>query len=295
MFRNLRLKRTPDEVIIDPSALTREWLAKDADTPIRLGQINDLPDSAKKRIYRSLLPADLLTRFDIDPITWQGLRGEEQVELKANPDSSVVHISVSGGDASPEEFYRLEIGDNSYNGIDIHLLLLNDPNAESFRTDIDDQGRPTSFGTVRRNLEEEQRAMRAGLAPGQIRISLGASKIVFQLLDSFFMTLGQRSYFFEPLTYASAWVFERRGCAYVRGHKLMDHIHKEFQPGGALYKSLDGRSPFRQSDQWNSVRGRAWAIQDGILEAVDEKWDNLRMIKQVGRHAGVETYPDAIY
>jgi len=99
----------------------------------------------------------------------------------------------------------------------------------------------------------------------------------------------------DPLTYASAWIFERRGCAYVRGHKLMDDIHREFQPGGLLYQALTGESPFRQPDQWNSVRGRAWAIHDGILEVIDARWDNLRMIKQVGKHAGVETFPDAVY
>jgi hypothetical protein len=106
--------------------------------------------------------------------------------------------------------------------------------------------------------------------------------------------MGQRAYFLEPLTYASAWVFEKRGFAYVRGHKLMDTIHHEFQPGGALHKALDG-SPFRKTDQWNSVRGRAWAIHDGILDAIDARWDKLRMVKQVGKHAGVNTFPGAVY
>jgi hypothetical protein len=75
----------------------------------------------------------------------------------------------------------------------------------------------------------------------------------------------------------------------------MDDIHKEFQPGGRLYRSLDGSSPFRLPDQWNTVRGRAWAIHDGILEMIDTRWDSLRMVKQIGRHAGVETFPDSHY
>jgi len=58
---------------------------------------------------------------------------------------------------------------------------------------------------------------------------------------------------------------------------------------------LDGSTPFRKPDQWCTVRGRAWAIHDGILEAVGFHWDGLRMIKQVGRHAGVETFPQAVY
>ena len=44
-----------------------------------------------------------------------------------------------------------------------------------------------------------------------------------------------------------------------------------------------------------TVRGRAWAIHDGILDALETRWDNVRMVKQIGRHAGVETYPQANY
>jgi hypothetical protein len=48
-------------------------------------------------------------------------------------------------------------------------------------------------------------------------------------------------------------------------------------------------------DQAGTVRGRAWAIHDGILDALGMRWDNLRMVKQIGRHAGVETFPQAAY
>jgi hypothetical protein len=107
--------------------------------------------------------------------------------------------------------------------------------------------------------------------------------------------LGHRSLILEPLTYASAWVFEKRGFAYIRGHKLMDSIHQEFEPGGHLHAALDGSNPFRQADAWQSVRGRAWAIHDGILEVIGERWNDLRMIKQVGKHAGVNTFPGATF
>jgi hypothetical protein len=137
--------------------------------------------------------------------------------------------------------------------------------------------------------------MEAGLAPGQIRSSLGASRAVFQQLEVFLSTMGQRALFLEPLSYASAWIFERRGFAYVRGHKLMEDIHREFQPDGRLYQALDGSSVFRQPRQAVSVRGRAWAIHDGILETIDQRWDKLRMVKQIGRTAGVGTFPGASY
>ena len=185
--------------------------------------------------------------------------------------------------------------DNLLNGIDLGLLLLQDPNGVRYGTDCDQNGTPTLFGTVLRNLTEEEKAMRAGLAPAQIRACLGASRLVLDHLETFLAALGHRAYFLEPLTYASAWVFERRGFAYVRGHKLMDDIHREFQPGGELHVALDGSTPFRRQDQWSTVRGRSWAIHDGILSAIDADWNRLRMIKQIGRHAGVETFPDAVY
>ena len=75
----------------------------------------------------------------------------------------------------------------------------------------------------------------------------------------------------------------------------MDDIHQGFLPGGSLHHALTNDSIFRQPEQWKTVRGRAWAIHDGILEVIDATWDNLRMVKRVGKHAGVETFPDAVY
>jgi hypothetical protein len=43
------------------------------------------------------------------------------------------------------------------------------------------------------------------------------------------------------------------------------------------------------------VRGRAWAIHDGILDVLDLRWDKIRMVKQIGRQAGVDTFPQAVY
>ena len=295
MFRNLRIKTKPDRVPVYSGNLNNEWLEKDSEIPITLKQINNLPPNLKRRIYRNLLSPELIARFGIHPITWKGSDGQERVGLTARSGSNTVHLWAWASNDPEDEFFRLEMSDNPFDGIDLHLLMLNDPNSPRFKTDVDQEGRATSLSTTHRNIPEETRAMRAGLAPAQIRSSLGASKLVFDQIDVFLATLGHQAYFFEPLTYASAWIFERRGCAYVRGHQLMEEIHQEFQTGGTLYSALDGNSPLRQPDQYSSVRGRAWAIHDGILEAIDTRWDNLRMIKQVGRCAGVETFPGAIY
>jgi hypothetical protein len=181
------------------------------------------------------------------------------------------------------------------NGVDLLWLELSDPHGPKFDIDKDESGNPLSFGSLYRNLRAEAQSKEAGLSPAQVRGSLGASSLVLAQIEGFFALLGHRAYFLEPLTYASAWVFERRGFAYVRGHKLMDQIQREFQPGGKLHTALDGQTPFRQSDQWRTVRGRAWAIHDGILDKIETNWNDLRMVKQIGRHAGVETFPGAIY
>lgn len=295
VFRYLRVRKQPEQVLSDLGKLSGEWLRRGAGVPITLRQINGLPENAKRRAYRGLLPPSLLTRFGIDPITWQGADGVEHVDLGAEPDLGRVSISVRAAEGIGHEFLYLDLQDTSLNGINLNFLQLSDPTCSYYRTDYDADGKPTLFGTVNRNLPAEEQAQEAGLAPAQVRQGLGASAPILEQLEAFLVTCGHRAYFLEPLTYASAWVFERRGFAYVRGHKLMDDIQDEFQPGGRLYQALDGSTPFRQPAQWKSVRGRAWAIHDGILDAINMAWDGLRMIKQVGRHAGVETFPAAEY
>lgn len=293
MFRALRLRQGPVKVAPDPRPITLEEWMGDATFPISISAINGLPHDAKQRLYRSLVPPALLVRLGINPITWVGT--DSNLELKAEPDQGLVNLSVKNPDDPADEYLVLELADNSYNGIDLNLIILNDPAAPRFGIDCDAEGRPTHWGTVTRNLAEEERAMAAGLAPAQVRAGLSSSRPVFDQLDVFLALLTRHALSLEPLTYVSAWIFEKRGFAYVRGHKLMDQIHRDFQPGGKLHAALDGSTPFRQPEQWRTVRGRAWAIHDGILETIDAGWRDLRMIKQIGRHAGVETFPGAKY
>ncbi len=294
-FPYFRVKKQPDQVVPGLGSLSGEWLRKSPDVPITIRQINGLPENAKRRVYRALLPPDQLVRFNVNPVTWQGADGNQHVVLKAEEGTGVVSLSVRTTPSADNELLYLELSDSSVNSLNLNFLLLGDPSSPRFATDCTEDGSPTLFGTVSRNLAAEEQAMRAGLAPAQVRQGLGASGLVLQQLEVFLVTCGHTAYFLEPLTYVSAWLFERHGFAYVRGHKLMDDIHREFQPGGRLYDALDGGSPFRQPDQWRTVRGRAWAIHDGILQAIDARWDELRMVKQVGRRAGVVTFPGAVY
>jgi hypothetical protein len=295
MLKYFRVKQEPEKVVPDLGAISLSLLERDATLPFTIRQLNNLPENVKQRMYRGLVPPALLTRFGIDPIQWTDSTRQPRVFLKAEENGEKVLITAQSSSDSSDEFFALELADNSLNGIELNLIVLNDPTSTRFPIDRADDGTPTMFGTLKRNLQAEGAAKKAGLAPGQVRAGLGGSRMVFEQIESFLSMLGHRAYFLEPLTYASAWIFERRGFAYVRGHKLMDDIHREFGPGGKLSQCLDDGSPFRMPDQAGTVRGRAWAIHDGILDALGMRWDNLRMVKQIGRHAGVETYPQAAY
>jgi hypothetical protein len=295
MFKRLRVNTEPKKIGPDLSDISISQLIGDASLPVTIRALNSLPENAKLRLYRALIPVQVLAEFDINPRTWKNPDKQQQVKLDAGQGSDKVKIHAWYGDNPQNEFFYLELADNQYNGIDLNFLIANNPTSENYRTDYDDEGIETLFGSVRRNLAEEEKAMQAGLAPGQIREGLRSSQIVFTHIETFLTMMAHHAFFLEPLTYVSAWIFEKRGFAYSKGHQLMDTIHKEFQPGGELHKALDGSTPFRQPDQWRTVRGRAWAIHDGILQVLDRKWDDLKMIKQVGRHAGVNTFPDAEY
>ena len=295
MLKYFRVKQQPEKVVPDLGAISLSLLEGDATLPFTIRQLNNLPENVKQRMYRGLIPPALLTRFAIDPIHWTDINKEQRVFVKAEGNSEKVLITAQSSSDASDEFFALELADNSLNGIELNLIVLNDPATPRFSIDQTEDGSQTMFGTLKRNLKAEEQALSAGLAPGQVRAGLGGSRLVFEQVEAFLSMLGHRAYFLEPLTYASAWVFERRGFAYVRGHKLMDDIHREFQPGGRLDRCLDDGSTFRKRNQADSVRGRAWAIHDGILETIDLRWDNLRMVKQIGRHAGVETFPQAAY
>lgn len=293
----LKYLRTGNKTVVRSkvSDLSIASLEASPHTPISLRSLNKLPDNVKQRVYRTLIPHGLLTRFDIDPITWKGPDQSTCVRLAAPNDSGTVNLQAWSVFDPGDAFFTLQLADNAVNGVELTWIILSDPAGKRFDTDVTSDGRPTHFGTMGRNGAEEERALLAGLAPGQVRSGLRGSREVFRQIDTFLIALGHRSLTLEPLTYGSAWVFERRGFAYITGHQLMKTIDEEFQPGGRLHAALDGSTPFRQPDQWQTVRGRAWAIHDGILDVIGKRWDGLRMIKQLGRDAGVNTCSAAGY
>ena len=293
MFRYFRLDPTntgPADAQEEVSLSVRNLL-RDPTTAAPLRHFNDLPRGLKERGLRVLVPPTLLTRFDISPINWQDHESVARVHVVAEPASSTLTVTAALGPDGADPFYTLELEDTSAHGIRLNWLAINNPHAPRFDVDINAQGESLLYGLLARNLAAEEAALRAGLGPAQVRKGLGASGEALAGLELFLIMLSHTAYMLEPLTYSSALIFERRGFAYVRGHAFMDEINREFQPGGRLHAALDGSSPFRQAALADSIRGRAWAIHDGILAAIDRTWDGLRMIKRLGRQAGVNTAP----
>jgi len=257
-----------------------------------LSQVNELPEPIKVGIYRSLLARPILDRYGIDPETLCDARGNRLVTFNCPAGSSLVEVDIRPEIGFPDPLLYLELVDTRLNQIEVMLFIVNDPAGERFATDLDLQGRRTKFGTFRRNIPEEVRAMQAGLTPGQVRQGLRISRSLVPVLERFVLRLSHDYYLMEPMAYHNAILFERQGFNYVQGLRKMRWINDEFQPGGQLRQALDGSTPFRQPDAWQTVRGRSWAIHDGIL---GEPWHGVRMYKQVGRHAEVDTFPGGAY
>jgi hypothetical protein len=111
-------------------------------------------------------------------------------------------------------------------------------------------------------------------------------------MEGFCALLGKEIYLIEPLFYHSAILYERRGCGYLMGRDVMEAIDAGFRDGGALAGMLDGSSAFRPADAGATVRGRSWALHDGVAGQV---WGGVTMYKAAGRHAGVNTFPGGLY
>jgi hypothetical protein len=257
-----------------------------------LYQVNSLSGPDKEQIYRHLLLPPLLVEYGIDLDTLCDAQGNRLVTFNCPEDSPMVEVDVRSEVGFPDPLLYLELHDTPLNQIEVALFMVNDPSAERFETDRDWRGQRTKFGTFRRNIPEEVRAMKAGLAPGQVRQGLRLSRTLIPMFEQFVRRLGHDYYLMEPLTYHTAILFERLGCSYVQGKRKMEWIHQGFQPGASLYEALDGSTPFRPADAWHTIRGRSWAIHDGIL---GEPWHGIKMYKRIGKPAGVDTFPGGVY
>ena len=273
-----------------PTALTdRGRLVVDGQPISSIRQINNLSPEVKVDIYRSLVLPEALIRFGI-PMSMVDSNGRSLFECVCEPATSSMTLAVRHQHDARDPVIYLEMADMSVNELEILLLVINDPESERYNVDQMPDGTSTGFGLECRNIEEEIRAMQAGLAPGQIRHGARLARRLIPRFERSVSWLGHDRVHIRPLGYHSAILFERYGFSYSMGRGKMEWIHAEFLPGGLLHRQLDGATPFRKPGSDGTVRGRSWAIYDGIL---GEPFGGIRMYKRIDIHAGVCTYPHA--
>lgn len=257
-----------------------------------IAELNALPFGVREQLYVRLVPEDLLARFDVDHRTLCDGNGQHLVRISAPDDTPWARVELRAPDNDRDAVFVVDVTMSAFGVPELAFVQLTDPDAPRFGIDRDESGQDTLLGTASRNLREEARALAAGLAPGQVRRGLGMLRRVLERMDTFCGILGRDFYLVEPLFYHSALLYERQGCDYFIGRDRMDEIHLGFQPGGVLHRRLDDATPFRRRGFEDSVRGRSWAIHDGILGSV---WDGVKMYRVPGRDAGVATFPGGAY
>lgn len=251
--------------------------------------INRLPVASKEEIYRCLLPEKLFDLFPLDRGNLCGPDGRSMVNFICPEGLGLLRIEVRLRPTDRDCIFFVEVADTPYRQIELSFCLINDPDAPRFNIDVDPSGRDNNFGTMRRNIPEEIRAMQAGLSPNQVRRGLKMFSDFFRRFELFVDSLGLDTIVAEPLSYSNAIRYEKYGFDYITGKQLMLWIDREFRAGGELYERLDNSTPFRVPGMEKTVRGRSWAIQDGILPC---PWDDIKIYKVVGVDAGINTFPD---
>jgi hypothetical protein len=268
------------------------FVAPDSSVLNSLATINQLPDGVRDQIYQTLLVDEVLQRYAIDRQTLRNPRGETVVTFDASPNIGLVELRVWRQSSDRDPVMYMQLADTTNNQITILLFITNDPDKPRFPVDRDWGGEPTKFGTLSRNIEAEAAAMEAGLSPGQVRQGLRMARKMLPNFERFISRLGHDLFMMEPLAYHSAILFESFGFTYSQGRSRMEHIHQGFQPGGEYFQRLDGSTPFRKPGAEKTVRGRSWAIHDGIL---GEPYTDFHMYKHVGQHAGASTFPNYVW
>lgn len=253
-----------------------------------LSDINNLKPEEKISIYGRLLPSRLLELLSISADNLQQAVHDRKFRILAPAELPIVQIEAYLNNDDTDPVFFLEMSDTPFQQIELCFCIIRDPTAPRFDVDIDRKGKTNCFTSQVRNIPEELRAMRAGLHPNQTSRGMNMFGELLPLVELLTDSLGMDMIVADLLTYCNAIRYEQLGFDYQSGMRLMLEIDREFQPGGRYFKRLDGSTPFRQPGMEKTVRGRSWAIYDGIL---DEPWDNVKIYKMIGIHAGINTFP----
>ncbi len=256
-------------------------------------EVNHLSLEERTRLYRSLIPPAIFSLLESHRNTLLNRQSEKVVQFHTPASHGFVSIDIKRRLEDLDSSFFLQLSDTPFmDNLELSFVVINDVRGERFHIDRDPEGRDTLFGTALRNIAEEERAMKAGLSPGQVRPGLRLLREFIPLLERFASRLSMSIVSGEALFYHNAIQYERYGFGYLEGKKRMEEIDREFLPGGKLYDRLDGSTPFRMRGAEKTVRGRSWAIQDGIL---GEPWVSPRVYKPIGKMVGVNTFHGGSY
>ena len=255
-------------------------------------EINALPRGMAEACYLHLVPPALIEQLRIDPLTLCGPGQQPLVRITAPEDKPWARVEVRGAPEDRDPVLLVDVEMSPLSLPELAFVQIADPAGPRYAIDRHPDGHDTLYGTRSRNVAEELRAMKDGLAPGQVRRGLRMLGSVLEAMEGFCSLIGKQIYLIEPLFYHSAILYERRGCGYVMGREIMEEIHAGFALGGSLAERLDGSSLFREPGAARTGRGRSWALHDGIS---GQPWGGVKMYKAAGRQAGVSTFPGGIY
>jgi hypothetical protein len=262
-----------------------------------IAKINRFPKEERDRLYLLLIPPSIFTRFGINSKSLTNQFGEKVITGVFPLDANFGCIEVRYRSGDRDCIFSCQVSLETFmQSLHLDFLIINDPFSERFNVDIDEMGRDTLFGTRSRNIPEEVRAIEVGLAPGMVRKGLGFTREFINCLETFMASIKLKTISVRGLFYHNAISWERYGFTYFKGHKIMEKVHREFQPGGLLYERLDDSTPFRKKGMERTVRGRSWAIYDGIFwDAFGEEWDSPMMYKTLGKDFKMNTFPGQVY
>lgn len=260
--------------------------------PVSLREVAEWDVERQRMLFRILVPVRLLVRYHIDPVRGTDEEGKPVVFARRGRNEGSYRFELYHRGDATEPMAELEMADTQFNQIEVVWVTLQDPLAHRYDIDIQPDGDSTMRGTTARNVVAEEGAMMAGLAPGQVRRGLRAFGWLAERIETFMLCLNQHEYIAQPLFYHTAILFERYGFGYMQGKALMEEVHNGFQPGGEYYAKLDESTPFRRAVLAGTIRGRSWAVHDGIM---DDRWDRVRMVKRVGVDANVRTAPGVLW
>ena len=258
--------------------------------PTSVRELLTLPVVERSPFLDYLVPPELTAHFGLpESRSWQSdaVSPFRWVDL---PESNTLRIEVWPDPGGEDPALALELGDTYYGHLEAAWIVINDVSAPRYDVDRDPHANPAPSGSSIRNLREEIRALSAGLAPNQVRPGLKMFRPLIARIEGLASLLRIGILYVAPLAYHNAIKYEKYGFTYAAGQEELEWIHREFGPGGVLRRRMDGCRPFRMPWMAETVRGRSWAIHDGILE---RRWMAPQMYKFVGRSFSTCTFPDA--